>query len=91
MERRIPTKKEVLTYLKEDRNSGRRGDDDQKITKNMVTPEKRPAAASAVKISRAVSLSLEFPKAPAPSNPTSASAIYKRPTNIPNTAIFRHS
>ncbi len=86
MERRIPTNKEALTYLKEDRNSGRRGDDDQKVTKNMVTPEKRPSAASAVKISRAVSLSRE-----SPNNPTSASAIQKRPTKVPNTAIFRHS
>ncbi len=87
MERRIPTKGEVLAYLEEDRNSGRWGDDDQKGTKNMVTPEKRPSAASAVKSGRAVSLSREFPKRPAPNTPTLASAMQKRPTNIPNTAI----
>ena len=90
MERRIPTKGEVLAYLEEDRNLGRWGDDNQKGTVNMVTWEKRPSAASAVKSGRAVSLSREFPKTPVPNNPASASAIHKRPTNIPNTTIFRH-
>ncbi len=90
MERRIPTKGEVLAYLEEDRNWGRWGDDDRKGPINMVTPEKRLSAASAVKSGRTVSLSHEFPKAPAPNNPTSATEIYKRPTNIPNTTIFRH-
>ncbi len=87
MERRIPTKGEVLAYLEEDRNLGRWGDDDQKGTVNMVTWEKRPSAASAVKSGQAVSLSREFPKPPAPNTPTSASAMQKRPTKIPNTAI----
>ena len=45
MERRVPTKDEVLAYLKEDRNWGRWGDDDQVGAVNMVTPEKRLAAA----------------------------------------------
>lgn len=90
MERRIPTKGEVLAYLEEDRNLGRWGDDDQKGTMNMVTPEKRTSAASAVKSGRAVSPSREFPKSPAPNNPTSATEIYKRPAKIPNTPIFRH-
>ena len=72
MERRIPTKDEVLAYLKEDRNWGRWGNDDQIGAVNMVTQEKRRSATQAVKSGRAVSLSREFPKAPAPNNPTPA-------------------
>ena len=72
MERRVPTKDEVLAYLKEDRNWGRWGNDDQVGAVNMVTPEKRLAAAATIKSGRAVSLSREFPKTPAPNNPTPA-------------------
>ena len=72
MERRVPTKDEVLAYLKEDRNWGRWGQDDQVGAVNMVTPEKRVAAASLVKSGRAISLSREFPKTPAPNNPSPA-------------------
>ena len=72
MERRVPTKEEVLAYLKEDRNWGRWGDHDQKGAVNIVTPEKRAAAARLVRSGRAVSLSREFPKTPAPNNPTPA-------------------
>ena len=72
MERRIPTKEEVLAYLHEDRNWGRWGQDDQVGAVNMVTPEKRVAAARLVKTGRAVSLSREFPKTPAPNNHTPA-------------------
>ena len=49
MERRIPTKEEVLSYLKDDRNWGRWGDDDQLGAVNMITPEKRVEAAGLVK------------------------------------------
>ena len=72
MERRVPTKEEVLAYLKEDRNWGRWGNDDQVGAVNMVTPEKRLAAAAAIKSGQAVSLSREFPKTPAPNNPNPA-------------------
>lgn len=68
MERRVPTKEEVLAYLKKDRNWGRWGDDDQKGAVNMVTAEKRAAAARLVRSGRAVSLSRVFPKTPAPNN-----------------------
>ena len=53
MERRVPTKAEVLAYLKEDRNWGRWGNDDQMGAMNMITPEKRLAAAATVKSGRA--------------------------------------
>ena len=49
MERRVPTKAEVLAYLKEDRNWGRWGNDDQMGAVNMVTNEKRLAAAQLIK------------------------------------------
>ena len=78
MERRVPTKDEVLAYLKEDRNWGRWGDDDQVGAVNMVTPEKRLAAARCVKSGRAVCLSREFPKTSAPNNPTPALHFMKR-------------
>ena len=45
MERRVPTKEEVLEYLTKDRNWGRWGDDDQIGAVNMATPENRAAAA----------------------------------------------
>ena len=78
MERRVPTKEEVLAYLYEDRNWGRWGQDDQMGAVNMVTPEKRAAAARLVKSGRAISLSREFPKTPAPNNPTPAIHYMKR-------------
>ena len=78
MERRVPTKEEVLAYLKEDTNWGRWGKDDQVGAVNMVTDEKRAAAAKLVKTGRAVSLSREFPKMPAPNNPTPAHHFMKR-------------
>ena len=72
MERRVPTKEEVQCYLKEDRNWGRWGHNDQKGAVNLVTPEKRIAAARLVQSGLAISLSREFPKTPAPNNPTPA-------------------
>ena len=78
MERRVPTKEQVLAYLQEDRNWGRWGQDDQMGAVNMVTPEKRAAAARLVKSGRAISLSREFPKNPAPNNPTPAIHYMKR-------------
>ncbi len=78
MERRMPTKEEVLAYLKEDRNWGRWGNDDQIGAVNMVTPRKRVAAARLVRSGRAVSLSREFPKTPGPANPLPAGHYMKR-------------
>ena len=44
----------------------------------MVTPEKRLAAAQLIKTGEAISLSREFPKNPAPDNPTPAHHFMKR-------------
>lgn len=71
-ERTVPTRDEVLGYLRERRNWGRWGVDDQKGAINLITPEKRVAAARLVQSGRAVSLSRPFPKVPGPGNPNPA-------------------
>src|SRR5918911_65439 len=71
-ERPVPTKAEVEGYFRERRNWGRWGDDDQVGAVNLITPEKRVRAAGLVRSGRAVSISREFPKTPAPNNPTPA-------------------
>ena len=64
MEGKIPEKNEMLSYLKDDRNWGRWGDDDQIGAVNMVTPAKRVDAAQLIKPGEAISLGREFPKHP---------------------------
>jgi kynurenine formamidase len=66
-----PTRDEVQAYLREG-NWGRWGNDDQVGAVNLITAEKRKQAAGLVRSGRAVSLSREFPKTPAPNNPTPA-------------------
>ncbi|MBI4200430.1 MAG: cyclase family protein [Chloroflexi bacterium] len=67
--RPLPSQREVHSYLKERRNWGRWGPDDQAGAINLVSPQKRVAAAALVKTGRAVSLSRDFPKGPGPTNP----------------------
>ena len=67
-ERPLPTEKEVLGWIRERRNWGRWGKDDQKGAMNLITPAKRAAAARLVKSGRSVSLSRPFPKEPGPNN-----------------------
>lgn len=76
-ERPVPTKAEVQTYLTERRNWGRWGADDQVGAVNLITPAKRIQAASLVRSGRPVSLSRDFPKLPAPNNPTPAQHFMK--------------
>lgn len=71
-ERPVPTKSEVESYLRDRRNWGRWGADDQVGAVNLITAEKRVRAASLVRGGRAVSLSRPFPKDPAPNNPSPA-------------------
>jgi kynurenine formamidase len=71
-ERHIPTKDEVLSYLRDRNNWGRWGADDQKGAINLITPAKRAQAAATVRSGRAVSLSREWPKTPGPGNPNPA-------------------
>jgi kynurenine formamidase len=67
-ERPLPTPEEVLSYVRERRNWGRWGKDDDVGAINLITPQKRAAAAALVRSGRSVSLSREFPKTPAPGN-----------------------
>jgi hypothetical protein len=68
----VPSKEEVLSYLKERRNWGRWGDDDQRGAINLITNEKRAAAAKLVRSGRSISISRDFPKVPGPGNPNPA-------------------
>ena len=72
VQRTVPSRDEVLGYLRDRRNWGRWGENDQRGAINLITPEKRVAAAGLVRSGRAVSLSREFPKMPAPNNPNPA-------------------
>src|SRR5260370_5620294 len=64
----LPSEKEVLGYIRERRNWGRWGKDDQAGALNLVTPAKRAAAARLVRSGRSVSLSRPFPKEPGPNH-----------------------
>jgi kynurenine formamidase len=66
------SKEDVLRYLREARNWGRWGEDDQLGTLNLVTPEKRCRAAALVRSGRIVSLARPFPTEVAANNPSPA-------------------
>ena len=72
MERRLPTREEVDSYFNDRNNWGRWGDDDEVGAVNLITPEKRIAAAQLVRSGKAISLSRYFPKESGPGNPTPA-------------------
>jgi kynurenine formamidase len=67
-----PTREEVLSYLRERRNWGRWGDDDQRGAINLITAEKRRQAAALVRSGRSVSLSRDVPTLPGRNNPMPA-------------------
>lgn len=68
----MPTRDDVLSYLRKRRNWGRWGADDQRGAINLITSEKRVRAAQLVRSGRAVSLSRDFPTVPGRSNPMPA-------------------
>ena len=68
VERRLPTQEEVESYLRDRRNWGRWGNDDEIGAINLITSQKRVAAAGLVRSGRSVSLSREFPTVPGPGN-----------------------
>ena len=68
----IPSREDVLSYLRDRRNWGRWGDDDQRGAINLITPEKRVRAAQLVRSGRSVSISRDFPKIPGRNNPLPA-------------------
>jgi len=67
-ERPPPTAEEVRAWIRERRNWGRWGPDDQRGAVNLITSAKRAAAARLVRSGRSVSLSRPFPKEPGPNN-----------------------
>lgn len=67
-----PTREDVISYLRDRRNWDRWGKDDQKGAINLITPEKRAAAARLVKSGRSVSMSRDFPTIPGRNNPMPA-------------------
>lgn len=72
MSKQFSSGADVLRYLRETRNWGRWGDDDERGALNLITPEKRRQAAGLVQSGRIVSLSRPFPLTPAPNNPKPA-------------------
>jgi kynurenine formamidase len=77
VERPVPDRQEVLSYLRERRNWGRWGADDEVGAVNLISARKRAAAAGLVRSGRAVSLSRDLPKTPGPGNPTPAQHFMK--------------
>ena len=67
-DRPLPTEQEVKSWIRERRNWGRWGNDDQLGAMNLVTSAKRAAAARLVKTGRSVSLSRPFPTTPGLNN-----------------------
>lgn len=67
-QRHLPTKAEVDSYLRDRRNWGRWGEKASKGAINLITPEKRIAAARLVRSGRALSLSRPFPVTPSVEN-----------------------
>jgi hypothetical protein len=61
-QRPLPTAEEVRSYIRDRRNWGRWGKDDQVGAINLITPAKRVAATRLVKSGRSVSLSRPFPR-----------------------------
>ena len=72
MERRVPTKGEVLSYLRDRNNWGRWPENGSAGALNLITDEKRLGAAKLVRKGRAVSLSRPFPVEPSIENPRPA-------------------
>lgn len=68
-DRRVPTKDEIIKLLKERSNWGRWGADDQMGAVNLITAEKRAAAARLVRSGRNLSLSRPYAKKAGDSNP----------------------
>ena len=71
-ERAAPTEQELESYIKDRNNWGRWGADDELGAMNLITTQKRVAAAQLVRTGRSLSLSRFIPKTPGPGNPTPA-------------------
>ncbi|MBI4496801.1 MAG: cyclase family protein [Chloroflexi bacterium] len=69
---RVPTNEEVASYLRDRNNWGRWGERGAAGAINLITPEKRVAAARLVTTGRTISLSRPWPVTPSPENPRPA-------------------
>lgn len=64
------TRDEVISYLRENRNWGRWGEDDELGALNLIDGDKRRRAAGLVRTGQSLSLSRPLPTRPAPNNRT---------------------
>ena len=64
-EKPLPTEKEVMSWIRERRNWGRWGKDDQQGVIDLVTPAKRAAAARLVTAAAASRSAARSPRSPA--------------------------
>ena len=64
----IPTRDEVLSYLRDQSNWGRWAENGGAGAVNLITAEKRVAATNLVRSGRSVSLSRPFPVIPSAEN-----------------------
>lgn len=71
-ERRVPTKAEVESYLRDRRNWGRWGNRGSAGAINLITADKRVKATQLVRTGRTVSMSRPFPVNPSVENPRPA-------------------
>ena len=71
-DRRVPTKDEVMGYLRDRRNWGRWGENGSAGAMNLITAEKRLAAAALARNGRTVSLSRAWAVEPRAENPRPA-------------------
>jgi len=78
MDKEHPSREEVEAYLRSQRNWGRWGKDDERGTINLISSEKRVAAARLVRTGRVVPLSRPWPTRPGPGNPYPANLFMKR-------------
>lgn len=74
----LPSLADVQGYLSEQRNWGRWGEDDERGTINLITPQKRVEAAQLVRSGRTVSLARPLATAPGPGNPSPAVQFWTR-------------
>ena len=89
----LPTNEDVKSYLFDNNNWGRWGDDDERGAMNLITPESRLAALSSVRSGKTMSLGRALETMPAANNPEPAQhfmhywhnggeSTFERPTDV---------
>ena len=76
-EHALPSRDEVISYIRDRNNWGRWGEDDQRGAINLITPEKRKQAAALVQRGRSVSMSRDLPTIPGRNNPNPAQNFFR--------------